>query len=137
MRRWHYARMAIQIGLRGLSVLLCASILAACATAHSPPQPLSPAPTQTAPRDPTPHEIYDAWKAGHVEQAQQMIARVLQNHPKSATAHYVAASILAGTGDVARGREELKTAEELDPSLSFAHPDAIEHLRQKLQGGTE
>ena len=123
--------------LCGLSVLLSASILVACATVHSPPQPVSPAPSQPAPRDPTPHEVYDTWKAGHVEQAQQMIAQVLQNHPKSATAHYVAACIRAGAGDVARGREELKTAEELDPSLSFARPDAIEHLRQMLQGGTD
>jgi Tfp pilus assembly protein PilF len=114
--------------------LLSALLLAACATPHAPSQPVPAAVSQPVAPEPTVNQVYEALKAGHVEQAQQMISEVLRGHPKSAKAHYVAAWVYASGGDVERGKQELKTAEELDPSVSFANLDAIQHLRQKLQG---
>ena len=61
-----------------------------------------------------------------------MMRQVLQDHPNSATAHYVAAEIDARAGDAAQARRELATAESLDSSLSFAKPEAVQALRHEL-----
>ncbi len=82
--------------------------------------------------DPTLHEVYEAARSGHSDQAQKMMRQVLADHPNSAKAHYVAAEIDARTGDLAGARRELATAESLDSALSFAKPEAVQALRREL-----
>jgi len=82
--------------------------------------------------DPTVQQIYEATRAGHLVQAEQMIRQVLRDHPKSAKAHYVAAEVYAKAGNEVQARAEFKTAEELDPGLSFATPEAVRALRNEL-----
>jgi len=85
--------------------------------------------------DPGIHEIYQAAESGHLDQAQKMIAQVLKNHPNSAKAHYVAAELDAKAGNLASAREELQTAERIDPSHSFAQPQALNALTAALSTG--
>ena len=94
--------------------------------------PLGLAGLAAAATDPTLHEVYEASRAGHVAEAQQMMRQVLKDHPGSAKAHFVAAEIDAHAGDMATARQELATAESLDASLSFAKPEAVQALRQEL-----
>ena len=82
--------------------------------------------------DPTVQQVYEATHAGHLVQAEQMIRQVLRDHPKSAKAHYVAAEVYAKAGDEVQARAEFKTAEELDPTLSFATPESVRALRGEL-----
>ena len=94
--------------------------------------PLGVAGLAGAATDPTLHEVYEASRTGHVADAQKMMRQVLQDHPGSAKAHYVAAEVDARAGDVAQARRELATAESLDSSLSFARPEAVQALRREL-----
>lgn len=82
--------------------------------------------------DPTMQQIYDEAKAGHVEQAQQMINQVLRDHPRSAKAHYVAAELAAKEGKMSSARGELSQAEQLDPGLPFAKPQAVQALKSEI-----
>lgn len=77
-------------------------------------------------------QVYQAARAGHLDQAQQMMAPVLRDHPQSAKAHYVEAELLARQGRRAPARAELATAERLAPGLPFAHADAVQALRREL-----
>jgi len=85
---------------------------------------------------PTVDQIYLAEQAGRLDDAQRMIARVLQAHPKSAKAHYVQAELYALASKLSEARSELKTAEQLQPDLSFAKPRAIANLRAQLAEGS-
>jgi len=82
--------------------------------------------------DPTLHQVYEAAQSGHLDQAQQMMTQVLRDHPDSAKAHYVAAELDAKQGNIPLAREELNTAERLEPSLSFAKPEAVQNLKAEL-----
>lgn len=84
--------------------------------------------------DATPHEIYEAAQSGHLAQAQQMIDQVLQDHPRNAYAHFIAAELDARTGDLNAARDQLSTARQLDPSLSFTNPQAVNALQRQLTG---
>jgi clan AA aspartic protease (TIGR02281 family) len=86
---------------------------------------------------PTVDQIYLAEQAGRMDDAQQMIARVLAAHPKSAKAHYVQAELYARRGKTSEARSELKTAEQLQPDLHFAKPHAIAELRAQLSEGAQ
>ena len=81
---------------------------------------------QTA--DPTEHQIYEAAKAGHLDQAHQMVTQVLKDHPQSARAHFVAAEIYAREGNLGSAREELATAETIQPGLPKESPQAVLQL---------
>lgn len=85
--------------------------------------------------DPTIAQVYEAARTGHLEQAQQMMSQVLQDHPQSAKAHYVAAEIYAKGGNSARAIQELDTAQTLAPGLPFAAPEAVQGLREELAQG--
>jgi hypothetical protein len=85
-----------------------------------------------ADNDPSMQQIYDTANAGHLAQAQQMIEQVLRDHPRSARAHWVAAELDAKQGSLAAARGELNLAEQIDPSLSFAKPGAVEALKAEL-----
>jgi hypothetical protein len=82
--------------------------------------------------DPTPDQVYQAARSGNLTQAQQMIAQVLHDHPQSGRAHFVAAEIAARGSNYGLARQELKTAESLDPSLASKDPRGVEELQQQL-----
>jgi len=84
------------------------------------------------PNDPTVREVYAAASAGHLDEAHQMVQKVLANHPRSARAHYVAAEIDAAMKNFGEAREELKLAEQIDPGLPSAPPEALARLRQQI-----
>jgi hypothetical protein len=85
--------------------------------------------------DPTVDEVYQAARAGHLDQAQQLMDQVLKDHPNSAKAHYVEAEISARAGNFGRAREELGTAQRLDPSGGFAKPESLAALQRELARG--
>src|SRR6202035_5816618 len=85
--------------------------------------------------DPTVHQIYEAAEAGHFDQAQQMMSQVLKDHPQSAKAHYVQAELYAREGNFPSARQELSTAETIQPGLPFARPDSVQRLQRELNGG--
>jgi hypothetical protein len=85
--------------------------------------------------DPTIAQVYEAARTGHLEQAQQMMNQVLQDHPQSAKAHYVAAEIYARAGNSPRARQELDTAQTLAPGLPFARAESVQELQEELAPG--
>jgi uncharacterized protein len=85
--------------------------------------------------DPTVHEIYEAAQSGQLAQAEQMVGQVLEDHPKSGEAHYVAAEVYARAGDFVTARRELDTAQLLEPGLSFARPQSVQALERELAQG--
>jgi len=87
-------------------------------------------------QDVTVHQVYEAVQAGRLEQAETMMVQVLRDHPNSAKAHYVAAEVYAKEGRLGTARGELTRAEQLDPSLSFAKPEAVRALRAAIDGGS-
>jgi hypothetical protein len=82
--------------------------------------------------DPTMHQIYEAAEGGHLDQAQQMIAQVLADHPTSAKAHYVQAELYAKEGKTSLARAELGTAERLNPGLTSFNPRSVQELKSQL-----
>jgi uncharacterized protein len=87
--------------------------------------------------DPTVHQVYEAANSGHLEQAQQMMNQVLRDHPNSSEAHYVEAEISAKAGNFTRARQELATAQQLDPSGSFVKdPQSLAALQRELARGS-
>ncbi len=85
--------------------------------------------------DATVDQVYQAARSGHLEEAQQLMDQVLKDHPSSAKAHYVEAELSARAGNLARGKAELATAFRLEPSGSFAKPEAVASLQRQLAGG--
>jgi uncharacterized protein len=86
--------------------------------------------------DPTVDQVYEAARSGHLDQAQQLMNQVLRDHPNSAKAHYVEAELSARAANFPRAREELATAQRLDPSGSFAKPEALAALQRELARGS-
>jgi hypothetical protein len=82
--------------------------------------------------DPSIAQVYEAARSGHLDQAEQMMNQVLQDHPQSAKAHYVAAEVYARGGDAPRARQELNTAQTLAPGLPFERPEAVQALQEEL-----
>jgi hypothetical protein len=82
--------------------------------------------------DPTIAQVYDAARTGHLDQAQQMMGQVLRDHPQSAKAHYVAAELYARGGDAPLARQELDTAQKLEPGLPFVRPESVQELQREL-----
>jgi hypothetical protein len=88
--------------------------------------------TSFAADGPTLDQVYRAAEAGRLNDAQDMMDKVLRDHPNSAKAHYVEAEILARQGRFANAAAELGTAERLAPGLGFARPEAVETLKQHI-----
>ena len=84
------------------------------------------------PNDPTVNQVYEAARAGHLDQAKQMMALVLAHHPQSSRAHYVAAEIDADMKNYGQAREELARAEQLDPGLPNVNPRSVAELRKEI-----
>jgi hypothetical protein len=74
-------------------------------------------------------QVYQAAHAGKMDEAQRLMDQVLNDHPNSGKAHYVEAELLAKQGQMGRADTELKNAERLNPSLSFAKPQAVQDLK--------
>jgi uncharacterized protein len=87
---------------------------------------------QTA--DPSVSQIREAAAAGHLDQAQEMIQKVLTDHPTSAKAHYVQAELYAKEGKISLARAELGTAERLNPGLTEFSARSVQELREQLGG---
>lgn len=86
--------------------------------------------------DPTVDDVYTAARAGRLSEAQQLMDQVLKDHPNSAKAHYVESEISARAGNFGRAREELATAQRLDPSGGFAKPESLAALQRELARGS-
>ena len=82
--------------------------------------------------EPTLHQIYQAADAGRLIEAQDMMDKVLRDHPNSARAHFVEAELLVKQGHIANAQAELNKAELLAPGLPFAKADAVDNLKQHL-----
>jgi hypothetical protein len=85
--------------------------------------------------DPSVDQVYQAARTGHLAEAQQLMDQVLKDHPNSAKAHYVEAEISARARNYGRAREELATAQRLDPSGGFAKPESLAALQRELASG--
>ena len=106
--------------LKRITPALCALLVLACAL-----------PALAA--DPSPAQVYQAARSGNLAEAQQMIAQVLRDHPRSGEAHYVAAEIDARGGNYTRARQELQTAQSLEPGLPFANAASVRQLQMQLR----
>ncbi|MHB1676707.1 MAG: hypothetical protein ACYCSS_04075 [Sulfuriferula sp.] len=84
---------------------------------------------------PTIHQVYEATKAGKLNEAERMMDLVLKAHPDSAKAHLIDAEILTKEGQMARAQSELNTAEKIAPGLPFVKPAAINELQAKIAAG--
>jgi hypothetical protein len=85
---------------------------------------------------PTPHQIFDAAREGHLAEARTIMNEVLKEHPQSGEAHYVSAELYAREGNFASARSELASAETLAPGLPFAKPESVQHLQRELAQGS-
>jgi len=82
--------------------------------------------------DPSMDQIYQAASTGHLDQAQQMISKVLADHPESYKAHYVQAELYAKEGNTPLARSELGVAERLNPALPAFSPRSVQELKSQL-----
>ncbi|MFZ6645283.1 tetratricopeptide repeat protein [Undibacterium sp. TJN25] len=82
--------------------------------------------------EPTLHQVYQAADAGKLGEAQEMMQKVLHDHPNSAKAHFVEAELSAKQGRFSQAEIELATAERLAPGLPFAKPAAVQELKTLL-----
>ena len=110
-------------------LILAATLGMGMALAMGSPALADPLP---AAPEPTMNQIYEAASGGHLDQAQQMIAQVLANHPNSAKAHYVQAELYAKQGNTPLARSELKVAEQLNPGLTSISPRSVQELKSQL-----
>jgi len=106
-----------RIRVAGLAVLALSFAGAACAAG-----------------DATPGEIYEAAQSGRLADAQQMINQVLQDHPRNAKAHFIAAELDARLGDMTAARAQLAIARQLDPTETFTDAPALSALERQLTG---
>jgi len=84
--------------------------------------------------EPSLQEVNSAVRAGHLSEAQAMMATVLRDHPNSAKAHFVDAEVLARMARIDDARRELARAEQLEPGLSSIRPETVQDLRGRLAG---
>ena len=82
--------------------------------------------------DITMHQVYLAAAAGKFTEAQSMMDKVLSEHPNSAKAHFVEAELLAKQGQLNKAASELNIAEALQPGLTFAKPQSVKELKNKI-----
>lgn len=77
-------------------------------------------------------EVYKAVQSGQLAKADAMMKEVLQNHPNSAKAHYVAAELYAKEGKVDAARNHFIKAQNLAPGLPFAQAESVQKLQVQL-----
>jgi hypothetical protein len=108
--------------LKKIAPALAALLVVACALPALAADPAGPSVAQ----------VYQAAHSGNLAAAQQMIAQVLRDHPQSGRAHYVAAEIDARAGNYGLARQELQTAQSLEPGLPFASARSVQELQAQL-----
>jgi uncharacterized protein len=89
-------------------------------------------PTFAQAAEPSIHQIYEAARTGHLDQAQQMITQVLADRPNSGKAHFVQADLYAKEGKIQLARTELATAERLNPGLTDFDSYSVRELKSQL-----
>jgi len=89
-------------------------------------------PARASDPEPTMKQIYETATTGHLDQAQEMITRVLANHPKSAKAHWVQAEVYAKANKTNMARSEVLEAERLNPGLTEISAKAVRLLKTEL-----
>ena len=80
-------------------------------------------------------EVYQAVQSGQLAKADAMMKEVLQNHPNSAKAHYVAAELYLKEGKLEVARNHFLRAQNLAPGLPFAQPESVQKLQVQLSSG--
>jgi hypothetical protein len=80
-------------------------------------------------------EVYQAVQSGQMAKADVMMKEVLQNHPNSAKAHYVASELYLKEGKVDLARNHFIKAQNLAPGLPFAQPESVQKLQVQLASG--
>ena len=80
-------------------------------------------------------EVYQAVQSGQMAKADAMMKEVLQNHPNSAKAHYVAAELYLKEGKLEAARNHFIKAQNLAPGLPFAQPESVQKLQVQLASG--
>ena len=79
-------------------------------------------------------EVYQAVQSGQMAKADAMMKEVLQNHPNSAKAHYVASELYLKEGKLEAARNHFIKAQNLAPGLPFAQPESVQKLQMQLAG---
>ena len=77
-------------------------------------------------------EVYQAVQSGQMAKADAMMKEVLQNHPNSAKAHYVASELYLKEGKLEAARNHFIKAQNLAPGLPFAQPESVQKLQMQL-----
>jgi len=77
-------------------------------------------------------EVYKAVQSGQMAKADAMMKEVLQNHPNSAKAHYVASELYLKEGKVELARNHFIKAQNLAPGLPFAQAESVQKLQVQL-----
>lgn len=80
-------------------------------------------------------EVYQAIQSGQMAKADAMMKEVLQNHPNSAKANYVAAELYLKEGKLELARNYFVKAENLAPGLPFAKAESVQKLQTQLLSG--
>ena len=86
--------------------------------------------------EPTLTEVSQAIQSGQLGKADAMMREVLQNHPNSAKAHYIASELYLKEGKLDAARNAFIQAENLAPGLPFVQPDSVQKLQAQLRVGT-
>jgi tetratricopeptide (TPR) repeat protein len=77
-------------------------------------------------------EVSQAIQSGQLAKADAMMKEVLQNHPNSAKAHYIAAELYIREGKLDAARNAFAKAENLAPGLPFAQAESVQKLHAQL-----
>ena len=80
-------------------------------------------------------EVSQAIQSGQLAKADAMMKEVLQNHPNSAKAHYIAAELYVREGKLDAARSAFVQAENLAPGLPFAQAESVQKLQAQLRTG--
>lgn len=80
-------------------------------------------------------EVSQAIQSGQLAKADAMMKEVLQNHPNSAKAHYIASELYLREGKLDAARSAFVQAENLAPGLPFAQPESVQRLKAELRAG--
>ena len=80
-------------------------------------------------------QVSQAIQSGQLAKADAMMKEVLQNHPNSAKAHYIAAELYVREGKLDAARSAFVRAENLAPGLPFAQAESVQKLQAQLRAG--
>jgi tetratricopeptide (TPR) repeat protein len=81
-------------------------------------------------------EVSQAIQSGQLAKADAMMKEVLQNHPNSAKAHYIAAELYIKEGKLDAARNAFAKAESLAPGLPFAQAESVQKLQVQLSNSS-